>query len=119
MPKVDDGPESNLEALAQALGECFVGGQTNPNQTKLARLETLLKMPGSWCASWTLVNRHAKVVVVDGETEDGMVNIRDPEKGYPYMMDKEEFCKHWNGRIAIETSSALPANPANHLSGGR
>jgi len=115
MTKEDDGPQSNLEALAEALGECYVGGQTDPNISKLDRLQTLLKMPGSWCASWTHVNRHAKVVVVDGETEDGLVNIRDPEKGYPYMMDKEEFCKHWNGRIAKDTSAAVSTNLANHF----
>ncbi len=105
MVNQDDGPDSNLEALAKALGDYYVGGLTDPLLSKEKRLETLLKLPGSWCASWTLVNRHAKVVVVDGETEDGMVNIRDPEKGYPYMMDKEEFCKHWNGRIAKEITS--------------
>lgn len=39
------------------------------------------------------------MVLVDGETPNGLIEIKDPFDQTSYKMTREEFLKHWNGEV--------------------
>jgi ABC-type bacteriocin/lantibiotic exporter with double-glycine peptidase domain len=94
------GEPATAEDLAQVLNRFDVsikGQRWHGIATDESELEKLLKGSFAVILREPLLMGHT--VLVDGETNDGLIKIKDPFDQTAYKMTAEDFLNHWAGEV--------------------